>query len=76
MTDDFKKQLDNLKVLSGIYQPYKIDEEPNQENLSHIGTKKGAYQRKHNVEPGTKEWFKLWFARPYLTGEDPIGRKK
>lgn len=41
-------------------------------NISVTGTEKAEYQRKHNVEPGTKEWFKLWFARPYLTGENPM----
>jgi len=34
-----------------------------------IGTDKAEYMRKHNIRPGTDEWFKLWFARPTLTGE-------
>ena len=34
------------------------------------------YQRKHNVRPGTDEWFKLWFARPKLTGENPMPKSK
>ena len=37
-----------------------------------IGTEKGEYQRKHNIRPGSDEWFKLWFARPQLTGENPM----
>jgi hypothetical protein len=29
------------------------------------------YQNTHNIQPGTPEWFKLWFSLPYLTGEKP-----
>lgn len=46
------------------------------ENLSHVGTAKAQYQRKHNIKPGTPEWFKLWFAQPKLTGEDPMPKDK
>lgn len=41
-------------------------------NVSVTGTEKAQLERKHNIEPGTPEWFKLWFSRPYLTGEKPI----
>lgn len=71
---DFAEQLKQLKVLAGIYQPYKIDTQ--QENMSDTGQEKGEYQRKNNIQPGTPEWFKLWFARPTMTGEDPFGKKK
>ena len=50
-------------------------EDTTQENISYAGTKKSKYQKKHKITPGTKDWFKLWFARPYLTGEDPYGKK-
>ena len=40
-----------------------------------IGTEKGEYQRKHNIQPGTDEWFKLWFSRPSLTGEQPTDKE-
>lgn len=40
-------------------------------NISDIGTNRAEYQRKHNIKPGTDEWFKLWFAKPKLTGENP-----
>jgi hypothetical protein len=46
------------------------------ENLSYVGTAKAQYQRKHNIKPGTPEWFKLWFAQPKLTGEDPMPKDK
>lgn len=65
-----------LKRLAGI-----IDKEGNrvdgddESNISITGTDKGRYQKKHNVKPGTDEWFKLWFAKPKLTGEDPTPKK-
>lgn len=40
-------------------------------NLTHTAQEKADYQRDHNIEPGTPEWFKLWFSKPYLTGEKP-----
>jgi hypothetical protein len=41
-------------------------------NISITGTEKAELQRKHNIQPGTPEWFQLWFSLPYLTGEKPI----
>jgi hypothetical protein len=46
------------------------------ENISHTGTEKAEYQRKHNIRPGTDEWFRLWFALPKLTGENPMPKNK
>jgi len=45
------------------------------ENISHTASEKGEYMKKHNIQPGTPEWFKLWFAQPHLTGENPMPRK-
>jgi hypothetical protein len=45
--------------------------EPLTTPLPNIGTDKGTYQSQHNVKPGTDEWFKLWFAKPNITGENP-----
>lgn len=42
-------------------------------NISVTGQEKRDLERKHDIKPGTDEWFKLWFSRPYLTGEKPIG---
>lgn len=72
---DFEKQLQQLKILAGIYKPY-LPEETQQENISYTGTEKSKLQKKHNIQPGTDEWFRLWFAKPHLTGEKPIGDKK
>ena len=59
--------IEELKRLSGIDKEASVGE-----NLSYTGTKKAEYQRKHNIKPGTNEWFKLWFAQPKLTGENPM----
>ena len=65
--------IERLKKLAGVDN---ISADPSMgENLSLHGTKKAEYQRKHNVRPGTDEWFKLWFARPKLTGENPMPKK-
>jgi hypothetical protein len=58
--------LDELKKLAGInefkgYTPY-------QENISHTGTEKRQIEREKGIQPGTEEWFKLWFSLPHLTG--------
>lgn len=71
---NYEQQLNQLKVLAGIYKPYDVYQ--HQENISYTGQEKGEYQRKNNIEPGTPEWFKLWFSRPQLTGENPFGDKK
>ena len=62
--------LDDLKRLSGI-TPQVIGEEI---NISITGNEKGELMKKHNIRPGTPEWFQLWFSRPYLTGEKPVGK--
>jgi hypothetical protein len=42
-------------------------------NISRTASEKRRLEREHNIKPGTDEWFKLWFSRPYLTGEKPVG---
>lgn len=62
--------LDDLRRLAGInefkgYTPYEGS------NISITGTEKAEIQRTNQIQPGTDEWFKLWFSKPYLTGETP-----
>jgi hypothetical protein len=64
-------ELSDLKRLAGItefngYQPY------GGSNISITGTEKRELERKHNIKPGTPEWFQLWFSLPYMTGEKPV----
>ena len=66
-------ELDRIKQLAGVD---KISTEDSiGENLSITGTEKAQYQRKHKIKTGSPEWFKLWFARPKLTGENPMPKK-
>ena len=41
-------------------------------NISVTGNEKGQLMKTHNIQPGTEAWFRLWFSKPYLTGEQPI----
>ncbi len=66
--------IDDLKRLAGInefkgYKPYEGI------NVSISGTEKRELERKHNIRPGTPEWFQLWFSLPYMTGEPPVVKK-
>ena len=65
--------IEELKKLAGVAEQ---SEDSMGENLSYTGTEKARYQGKHNIKPGTQEWFKLWFARPKLTGEKPMPKNK
>lgn len=44
-------------------------------NISITGTEKRKIEKERGIMPGSDEWFKLWFSRPYLTGEKPVGDK-
>jgi hypothetical protein len=60
--------IDDLKRLSGVTDTV-IGEES---NISITGNEKAQLMKKHNIQPGTPEWFQLWFSLPKLTGEKPI----
>lgn len=62
--------LEDLKKLSGITQQVIGGES----NISITGTEKSNLMKQHKIQPGTPEWFQLWFSRPYLTGEKPVGK--
>jgi len=63
--------LNNLNI--GKLQEYKGPDTVSTEgsNVSKTAMEKVNYQNEHNVQPGTPEWFRLWFSKPYLTGEKP-----
>lgn len=78
------EELARMKKLAGIDQLGLMERVQAEKKMSsglespvsgEIGTSKAEYQRKHNIRPGTDEWFRLWFARPNLTGEKPTGPK-
>lgn len=57
--------LDDLKRLAGV------NENTNMNIDIDIDINRGQIMRERNIKPGTDEWFKLWFAKPKLTGEKP-----
>lgn len=61
-------ELDEIKHLAGVTEK-SADVGM---NMSLTGTEKARIQRERNIKPGTPEFFRLWFALPYLTGEKPI----
>jgi hypothetical protein len=66
-------ELERIKKLAGVD---KLPQDQSMgENISQVATAKAEYQRKHDIKPGTQEWFKLWFAQPRLTGENPMPKK-
>jgi hypothetical protein len=64
-------ELEELKRLAGIYERHGWKQYDGS-NISITGTEKQYLEKKHNIQPGTPEWFKLWFSLPKLTGEKPI----
>jgi len=66
--------IQQLKLLAGIGNRAVMQEYKGfaGSNISVTGNEKGELMKKHDIRPGTEEWFKLWFSRPYLTGEQPI----
>lgn len=71
-------ELNQIIKLAGIKE-YKGPSVWEGSNISITGTEKSRLMKKHKIEPGTPEWFQLWFSLPKLTGEKPIGpgiRKK
>ena len=66
--------IDELRRLAGIGNRAVMQEYKGfpGSNISVTGNEKGELMKKHDIRPGTDEWFKLWFSRPYLTGEQPI----
>lgn len=71
--------LDQIKQLAGItqnvgrLQEYKGEGTVSTEgsNMSVTANEKIQYQKTHDIQPGTPEWFQLWFSLPYMTGEKP-----
>ena len=54
-------ELDQIKKLAGIneYKGWQVWEGS---NISITGDEKGKLMKKHNIKPGTPEWFQLWFS--------------
>jgi len=66
--------IEELKLLAGIGNRAVMQEYRGfvGSNISVTGNEKGELMKKHDIRPGTQEWFKLWFSKPWLTNEKPI----
>jgi hypothetical protein len=66
--------IEQLRVLAGIGNRAVTQEYKGfaGSNISVTGNEKGELMKQHDIRPGTEAWFKLWFSKPYLTGERPI----
>ena len=66
--------IEELKRLAGITNRAVMQEYKGYpgSNISVTGNEKGELMKKHDIRPGTDAWFKLWFSKPYLTGERPV----
>lgn len=68
--------LDELRKLAGVNE-FKGYTEYTIENISDAANANRKKEREQNIEPGTEEWFKLWFSLPGMTGNKGFrGRKK
>ena len=72
--------LDELRKLAGLDHYAKGSKAVNWDkypgsNISLTGAEKRKIERERNIRPGTDAWFKLWFSKPYLTGEKPVEDK-
>ena len=75
-SDKYTHSSKNYNVLNELQQLAGIRTQPPKGiNISVSGTEKRELERKHNIQPGTPEFFKLWFSLPYMTGEKPVDKK-
>jgi hypothetical protein len=70
------KQLSGMERLGnqGRLQEYTGDGSVSTEgsNVSKTAMEKVDYQNNNNIQPGTPEWFRLWFTKPFLTNTTPF----
>lgn len=64
-----------LQRLAGIRSGWgnSLRDQDRGSNISITAAEKARLMKRHDIQPGTPEWFQLWFSLPYLTGEKPIG---
>lgn len=71
-------ELEQLRRLAGVNE-FKGLKPVNLENISHTAAAIRKKERELNLKPGDRDWFKLWFTLPHLTGSINSkfrGRKK
>ena len=66
--------IERLKELAGVNE-FKGYTEYTLENMSITANELKKKEKANNIKPGDKEWFELWFSKPYMTGATFRGRK-
>jgi hypothetical protein len=69
-----QQDLANLQRLAGIDRTVDKPNFDEGSNISKTANEKAQLMKKYKIQPGTQEWFQLWFSKPYLTGEPPVGK--
>ena len=72
--DELSRMLDLAGIGQNSPQAYDlngnpISEQDSLEQRSIAANEKAKIMKERSIEPGTQEWFRLWFARPDLTGD-------
>jgi hypothetical protein len=72
-------ELTRMKALGGLLQERTMDQSKQTRldtgaSMSKHASELRQYERDNNIRPGDPEWFKLWFSRPFMTGENPLGK--
>jgi len=68
-------EIERLKELAGVNE-FKGYTEYTLENMSQTASEVKKIEKANNIKPGDKEWFELWFSKPYMTGHTFRGRTK
>ena len=68
-------ELADIIRLAGVNE-FKGYTEYTLENMSQTATAIKKKEKENNIKPGDKEWFELWFSKPYMTGHTFRGRTK
>ena len=68
-------ELTDIIRLAGVNE-FKGYTEYTLENMSQTATAIKKKEKENNIKPGDKEWFELWFSKPYMTGHTFRGRTK
>jgi len=79
--DDYIHELKRIQYLGGLGSEARLNEYrahtakvKSGSNITVTANEKSKLMKQHNIKPGTPEWFQLWFSKPYLTGEKPVGK--
>jgi hypothetical protein len=66
--NDCLTNIDDMKRLAGIN-----DNSVGSSGQSVDHSTRMRFIQENNIKPGTPRWFRVMYARPELTGEDPFG---